>query len=169
MTLAETLLADFDATIKNARLTLERVPTDDLDWAPHTKSMKLGRLAMHCATLPAFALYIVEDPGMDMMAPTRPRITLDFESKEKMLAALDDHAAKTKAAIAATTDEQMLALWPFSVGANVISNLPRHLTIRMWCLNHMVHHTAQLGVYLRLLDIPVPGLFGPSADEQLAN
>jgi uncharacterized damage-inducible protein DinB len=166
MTIAEILLADYDTEIDNTRRTLERVPEDKADWAPHAKSMKMGRLAMHCATMLYFGLVIVEDESMDMMKPTRPRILLDFESREKTLATLEEHAAKTKVAIAAASDAHLLAPWKFSVGENLISALPRHLTIRLWCLNHLVHHTAQLGVYLRLLDIPVPALYGPSADEQ---
>jgi uncharacterized damage-inducible protein DinB len=168
MTIAEILLADFDTEIANTRKTLERLPEDKADWAPHEKSMKMGKLAMHCATLPVFGVYIVEDAGMDMMAPARPRILLEFESREKTLAALDTHAAQCKAAIAGASDEHLLAPWKFSVGENLISELPRHLTVRLWSINHLVHHTAQLGVYLRLLGLPVPALYGPSADEQFS-
>jgi len=166
MTTAETLLLDFDIEIANTRRTLARIPNDKADWAPHERSMKLGRLAMHCATLPIFAVYIIEDPGMDMMAPTRPRVVLDFESREKALATLDDFAAQARAAIASASDEALAAPWPFGVGPNPISSLPRSATLRLWFLNHLIHHTAQLGVYLRLLDIPVPALYGPTADEQ---
>jgi uncharacterized damage-inducible protein DinB len=166
MTTAELLLLDFDIEIANTRRTLERIPNDKPDFAPHERSMKLGKLAMHCATLPIFAVYIVEDPGMDMMAPTRPRVTLDFESREHALATLDDFAAQARAAIASASDEALAVTWPFGVGPNPISSLPRHATIRLWFLNHLIHHTAQLGVYLRLLDIPVPALYGPTADEQ---
>jgi uncharacterized damage-inducible protein DinB len=166
MTTAELLLLDFDIEIANTRRTLERIPNDKPDFAPHEKSMKLGKLAMHCATLPIFAVYIVEDPGMDMMAPTRPRVLLDFESREQAIATLDDFAAQARAAIASATDEALTAPWPFGVGPNPISNLPRQTTLRLWFMNHLIHHTAQLGIYLRLLDIPVPALYGPTADEQ---
>jgi uncharacterized damage-inducible protein DinB len=168
MTLSETLLLDFDTEISNTRRTLERVPEDKPDWKPHEKSMKLGGLAMHCATMPVFGVYIVEDPGMDMMTSTRPRVSQVFESTEACLAAFDKYAAECRAAIISASDEQLLADWPFSVGPNVISNFSRYVTMRLWCINHLVHHTAQLGVYLRLLDIPVPALYGPSADEQFA-
>jgi len=166
MTTAETLLLDFDIEIANTRRTLERLPNDRADFVPHPKSMPLGKLAMHCATLPLFALYIVEDPGMDMMAPTRPRVAMDFVSREKAIAMLDDFAAQARAAIAGASEDDLAAPWPFGVGPNPISSLPRHTTIRLWFLNHLIHHTAQLGVYLRLLDIPVPALYGPTADEQ---
>jgi uncharacterized damage-inducible protein DinB len=166
MTTADILLLDFDLEIANTRRTLERLPANKADWTPHPKSMPLGKLAMHCATMPIFAVYIVEDPGMDMMAPTRPRVSMDFVSREHASATLDDFAAQARAAIASASDESLAAPWPFGVGPNPISNLPRHATIRLWFLNHLIHHTAQLGVYLRLLDIPVPALYGPTADEQ---
>jgi len=166
MTIAESLLLDYDIEIANTRRTLERVPEGNADWTPHEKSMKLGRLAMHCATMPVFGTYIVEDAGMDMMASTRPRIALDFVSREACLEALDKYAAECRAAVAGASDAELEALWPFSVGETVLSNFSRCKTIRLWCLNHLIHHTAQLGVYLRLLDIPVPALYGPSADEQ---
>jgi hypothetical protein len=166
MTIAESLLSDFDIEIANTRRTLARVPADNPTFAPHPKSMKLGALAMHCATMPIFGLYIIEDPGMDMAASTRPRVSQEFVSPEACLAALDKYAAETRAAIASATDDHLLQPWPFSVGEHVISNIPRHLTVRLWLTNHLIHHTAQLGVYLRLLDIPVPALYGPTADEQ---
>lgn len=166
MTTAEVLLLDFDTEISNTRRTLERVPEDKADWAPHAKSMKMGKLAMHCATMCMFGYYILEDPGMDMANPTREHMSLVFESREACLKQLDESAAKCRQAIAAASDEHFAAVWRFSFGEHVISNLPRSATFRMLCFDHLIHHTAQLGVYLRLLDIPVPALYGPSADEQ---
>jgi uncharacterized damage-inducible protein DinB len=166
MKISEILLLDFDQEISNTRRTLERVPEGKNDWKPHDKSMKLGTLAMHCASMPLFGLYVMEDPGMDMAASTRPHVPLVFTTREACLAALDENAAKCRTAIAGASDEHFLEPWPFSVGPNVISNYSRYVTLRLWCINHLVHHTAQLGVYLRLLDISVPGLYGPSADEQ---
>jgi uncharacterized damage-inducible protein DinB len=166
MTIAEVLLLDYDTEVSNTRRTLERVPEGKNDWVPHEKSMKLGTLAMHCATMLLFGQYVLEDPGMDMMASTRPHVPLVFTTREACLAALDENAAKCRAAIAAASDEQFMESWQFSVGPNVISNFSRYVTLRLWCINHLIHHTAQLGVYLRLNGIAVPGLYGPSADEQ---
>jgi uncharacterized damage-inducible protein DinB len=166
MTIAELLLQDYDTEIANTRRTLERVPEGKNDWVPHEKSMKLGTLAMHCATMTLFGLYVIEDPGMDMMASTRPRVQLVFTTTEACVATLDEHAARCRAAIAAASDEHFLEPWPFAVGPNVISNFSRYKTLRLWSMNHLIHHTAQLGVYLRLNGIAVPGLYGPSADEQ---
>jgi uncharacterized damage-inducible protein DinB len=168
MSTADLLLQDFDVEIANTRRTLERVPNDKPDWVPHEKSMKLGKLAMHCATMPLFGFYIMEDDGMDMTKSTRPQASLAFESRELCLQRLDESAAKCRAALAAASDEDLKKVWPFSFGERMISNVPRSMTYRMMFFNHLVHHTAQLGVYLRLNDIPVPALYGPSADEQWA-
>ncbi len=166
MSTASVLLEDFDPEIANTRRTLERVPEDKSDWVPHAKSMPLGKLAMHCATLPLLGLYIMEDDGMNMASSTRPQAPLVFTTRAECLARLDEAAAQCRAAIAAASDEALAAHWRFSFGEHLISDKPRSLTFRQMCFNHLVHHTAQLGVYLRLHNIPVPALYGPSADEQ---
>jgi uncharacterized damage-inducible protein DinB len=168
MTIAEILLQDYDTEISNTRRTLERVPEDKPDYAPHEKSMKLGKLAMHCATMPLFGLYILEDDGMNLADPNpkRKHADLTFTTRENALARLDESAAQCRAAIASASDDHLAAMWKFSFGEHVISNAPRSQTFRTMCFDHLIHHTAQLGVYLRLNDIPVPALYGPSADEQ---
>lgn len=166
MTIAEQLLQDFDFEISNTRRTLERVPEDRNGWKCHDKSMELGRLAMHCATLPLFGSYILLDDGMDMAQPKRPRTVLEFTTRDAALRQLDDAAKACRDALAGASDETLSALWRFSFGEHLISEVSRAATFRMMCFNHMIHHTAQLGVYLRLNDIPVPALYGPSADEQ---
>jgi uncharacterized damage-inducible protein DinB len=166
MTIAEILLQDYDVEISNTRRTLERVPEDKPDWAPHAKSMKMGKLAMHCATLPLFGYYIVEDDGMDMANSKRAKSDFTFTTREDCVQRLDESSAKCRAAIAAASDDHLTALWKFSFGEHVISHSPRSKTFRTMCFDHLLHHTAQLGVYLRLNDIPVPALYGPSADEQ---
>jgi uncharacterized damage-inducible protein DinB len=166
MSIATLLLLDYDIEISNTRRTLERIPEDKSDWRPHDKSMPLGKLAMHCATMPYFGAIIMEDDGMDMANSKRSLAPLGFTTREACLAQLDETAAKCRAAIAAASDEHLGHRWRFSFGEHVISEAPRSLTFRQMCFNHLVHHTAQLGVYLRLNDIPVPALYGPSADEQ---
>lgn len=166
MRIADLLLEDFDGEISNTRRTLERVPEDKPDWAPHAKSMPLGKLAMHCSTIPLFGYYILEDAGMDMANSSRPHAPLVFESRAVCLERFDDAAAKCRAALAASSDEALEKAWPFSFGPQMISNVSRAKTFRLMFFNHMIHHTAQLGVYLRLNDLPVPALYGPSADEQ---
>jgi uncharacterized damage-inducible protein DinB len=168
MTIAEILLQDYDVEISNTRRTLERVPEDKPDWVPHPKSMKMGKLAMHCALLPNFGYWILEDDGMDLANRKRPMPDLTFTSRKACLQGLDESSAKCRAAITKASDDHLAALWKFSFGEHLISNNPRSMVFRTMCFAHLVHHTAQLGVYLRLNDIPVPGLYGPSADEQWA-
>ena len=166
MKIAEVLLQDFDTEIANTRRTLERVQEDRSAWVPHERSMPLGKLAMHCATIPMFGHYILEDDGMDMAASTRIRIPLVFESRDACLEHLKNAAEKCRASLVSASDERMIAPWRFSFGEQVISEQTRSETFRRMFFNHMVHHVAQLGVYLRLNDVPVPALYGPSADEQ---
>ncbi len=166
MTTSAILLQDFDTEMSNTRRTLERVPEGKDDFKCHDKSMPLGKLAMHCATMPLLGSYIMEDEGMDLANPKHPRAPLVFTNREDCLKQFDENAAKCRAAIAAASDEQFAAPWRFSFGEQLISDGPRSLTFRQMCFNHLVHHTAQLGVYLRLNGIPVPALYGPSADEQ---
>ncbi len=166
MTIAEILLQDYDVEISNNRRTLERVPEGRNDWVPHPKSMPLGKLAMHCATIPLFGYYLLEDDGMDLAAPKRPHVPLIFESRNACLKHLEESAAKCRAALAAASDEHLSRPWRFTFGEQLISNNSRSLSFRQMFFYHMIHHVAQLGVYLRLNDIPVPALYGPSADEQ---
>jgi uncharacterized damage-inducible protein DinB len=164
--IADVLLQDYDAEISTIRRTLQRVPEDKPDWVPHDKSMKLGKLAIHCATLPMFGFYILEDDGMDMANSQRPKTDFTFTTREACLQRLEESSTKCRAAIVSASDEHLPALFKFSFGEHIISNVPRSTTFRLLCFDHLIHHTAQLGVYLRLNDIPVPGLYGPSADEE---
>ena len=168
MTAAELLLADYDVEISNTRRTLERVPENLPDYAPHEKSMKLGKLAMHCATMPLFGLYILEDDYMDLADPNpkRTHADLTFTTTANALAVLDDTAARCRTVLATSSNAHLEAHWKFSFGPHIISDVPRYTTFRMMMFNHLIHHTAQLGVYLRLNNLPVPALYGPSADEQ---
>src|ERR1700728_3805452 len=135
MSVADLLLEDFDVEISNTRRTLERLPNDKPDWVPHDKSMKLGKLAMHCATLPMFGYYILEDDGMDMANSTRPHMSLEFTTRENALKQLDETSAKCRAALAAASDERLSALWKFSFGKHLICNNPRSLTFRQMCFD----------------------------------
>ena len=166
MSVASVLLEDFDTEIANTRRTLERVPEDIPDYQPHPKSMPLGKLAMHCATISLFGSYIIEDDGMDLAAPKHPHVPLAFTTREACLKHLDESAARCRAALAAATDEHLSRPWRFSFGEQMISHDSRTRSFRQMYFNHMVHHVAQLGVYLRLNNLPVPALYGPSADEQ---
>lgn len=169
MTLKELLIADFDFEVHTTRRTLERIP-EHLAFAgykPHGKSMPLGKLAMHLATLPSFARLIFTRPGLDMSAPdNEPSPSFTFTTTADCLAAFDKYAAEARDVLASVDPEALGQPWPFSFGEHAISSHSRALTYRVFCLNHMVHHRAQIGVYLRLNDVAVPATYGPSADEQ---
>jgi uncharacterized damage-inducible protein DinB len=166
LTIAELLLEDFDSEMSNTRRTLERVPEDKPNYKPHEKSMPMGRLAMHCAFLPTFGTHIIQDDSMDLAAPKHPHPDLNFVSREQCLAKFAEAVTACRASLAAASDEHLGQNWRFSWGPQLISNDPRSLSFRRMFFNHLIHHAAQLGVYLRLNDVPVPALYGPSADEQ---
>lgn len=168
MKIGEVLLVDFDSEIANTRRTVERVPEGKNEFRPHDKSMPLGKLAMHCATLPLFGAYVIEDDDMDLAAPRHPHPDLAFTTRQRALASLDESAARCRSALLAVSDERLMTRWRFAFGDTVISNESRLRTFRAMFFNHLIHHVAQLGVYLRLNGEPVPALYGPSADESWA-
>ena len=163
MTVAEILLLDFDSEIANTRRTLERIPENDPQWKPHEKSMPIGRLAAHASLLPDFCTRILTTPELDMGKEKMP--ALAFQSTKHLLTELDRTAAEARSHLSAASDEDLAKNWKLSLQGRVLVEGPRQVLYRTMFLNHLVHHRAQLGVYLRLLDIPVPGLYGPSADE----
>jgi uncharacterized damage-inducible protein DinB len=165
MPISELLLAEFDEEIKKTRTTLERVPEDKKDFAPHPKSMPLNKLAPHVAQLAGFGLSILTTPELDFAKTSyKP---LPFESAVQLVGALDEGAAKVRAALKNTPDEAWTQNWKLSFQGKPIFEGSRFLAYREMFLNHLVHHRAQLGVYLRLNGKPVPATYGPSADETL--
>jgi uncharacterized damage-inducible protein DinB len=165
MTTAELLLQDYDMEIAMTRRILGAIPDDNPDFKCHAKSMSLGRLAMHVATLPSFGKTILTTPGMNMADPTTKWPDQTFHTRDIALATFDAAASECRAALVVLSDQELAAPWKFSFGDHVISDGPRSLAYRHMCFNHLIHHRAQLGVYLRLNDIAVPGVYGPSADE----
>lgn len=166
MKTADVLLTDFDAEIANTRRLLERIPENDPQWKPHEKSMPLGRLALHTAQLPRFGTRILTTGGMNLDEEKFPPIV--FESTAQLLTELDAAAREARQKLAGSSDEQLLEPWKLTFHGRVVIDEPRMLLYRTMFLNHLVHHRAQLTVYLRLLNVPVPGLYGPSADEAFA-
>jgi uncharacterized damage-inducible protein DinB len=163
MTISEILLLDFDSEIANTRRTLERIPENDPQWKPHEKSMAIGRLALHAARLPQFGTSILTTPELDMDKEKFPGFV--FESTAHLLSELDRTASEARSHLAASSDDDLRQNWKLSYKGKVLVDAPRMALYRTMFFNHLVHHRAQLGVYLRLLAIPVPGLYGPSADE----
>lgn len=165
MTISEILLQDFDNEMKGTRTTLERVPVDKPDFKCHDKSMPLGKLAMHVASIPRLATAILTTPGLDIANSKFPPLVL--ESREQLLATFDELSAQARAALVKASDTDLQQNWKFTFGDKVISDVPRSAIYRGLFFNHLIHHRAQLGVYLRLNNIPVPALYGPSADDNL--
>jgi uncharacterized damage-inducible protein DinB len=168
MTTAEILLQDYDIEVAMTRRVLESIPEDKPDFKCHDKSMPLGILAMHVASLPVFGKTILTTPSLNMADPGHKWPDNTFTTREHALATFNANASDCRAALASLSDAQLAEPWKFSFGDHVISNSPRSLAYRHMCFNHLIHHRAQLSVYLRLNDIPVPGLYGPSADEPFA-
>lgn len=165
MSVKELLLPEFDEEMKKTRTTLERVPSDKKDFAPHSKSMPLHKLAPHVAQLAGFGLTVLTTPEFDFATGSiKP---LPFESPAQLVKAFDEGAAKVRAALQSTPDEAWTQPWKLSFQGKAIFEGPRFLAYRQMFLNHLVHHRAQLGVYLRLNDKPVPATYGPSADDTM--
>ncbi|SPE27229.1 DinB family protein [Acidobacteriia bacterium SbA2] len=165
MSINEFLLPELDAETKKTRTTLERVPGDKKDFAPHAKSMPLGKLAAHVAQLADFGLIILTTPELDFAKGSIK--SLPFESPAQLVKAFDEGAAKVRAALQATKDEAWKENWKLGFQGKTIFEGSRFLAYRQMFLNHLVHHRAQLGVYLRLNDKPVPATYGPSADDTM--
>jgi len=165
MPISEFLLPEFDEEMKKTRTTLERVPADKPDFAAHPKSMPLGKLAPHVAQLAEFGLTILTTPALDFA--TGSYKPLPMESAAQLVRVFDEGAAKVRSALASLPDEAWKQNWKLSIGAKTIFEGNRFLAYRQMFLNHIVHHRAQLGVYLRLNGQPVPSIYGPSADETL--
>ena len=160
----ELLLSEFDDEVKKTRATLERVPIKP-DFKPHPKSAALGKLAPHLAELAGFGLTILTTPELDFA--NMQRSPVPFESPEQLAKAFDEGAAKVRAALKNTPDSAWTEPWKLSFHGKPIFSGSRFLAYRQMFLNHLVHHRAQLGVYLRLNDKPLPATYGPSADDTM--
>lgn len=166
MPLNESLIAELKQEAANTRKILQLVPLDNADWKPHTMSMKLGALAVHIAELPGWTAMTLHTDGLDFASmdfkPTKVTTT------EELLTLHDENVAKAIAALENSKDEDYNNTWTLRTGEMVHFSLPKINVIRSYSLNHVIHHRAQLSVYLRLLNIPIPGFYGPSADEMAA-
>jgi uncharacterized damage-inducible protein DinB len=163
MTTCQTITIDFDDEMKNTRKLLERVPLDDAhrDYKPHEKSMPLGRLAVHVAELPAWPKLALASEVFELQPDFKPRTAA---STAELLEIFDASAEEGRAAIAGASEDDMKKTWTFRYGDQFSFTEARTKVIRSF-VNHLVHHRAQLGVYLRMNGIAIPGMYGPSADE----
>jgi uncharacterized damage-inducible protein DinB len=167
MTIAEKLLPEFDEEFATTRKFLERVPDDKLTWKPHDKSMELGRLAWHIADFPEWYRDTLKKDSLKMTPQDGAQAMKAWEGKRRadLLARFDHDLPEARATLAKATDADMAHHWKMEWAGEVIIDSPREQVLRKWVLSHMIHHRAQLGVYLRLNGIAVPGAYGPSADE----
>ena len=161
MALVDTLLPEFDHEMTTTRKLLERVPEDRFDWRPHAKSMTLGQLAQHVATSPMWGSETMNQDEFDVgAAPASVPGT-----RAEVLATFDRHAADTRRALTGRTDGELMVPWTLKSHGHTIFSMPRAVVWRSFVMSHLVHHRGQLSVYLRMHDVPLPSMYGPSADE----
>jgi uncharacterized damage-inducible protein DinB len=166
MNISESLLPEFDQEMANTRKVLERVPDDKLTWKPHPKSFTFGGLASHLALMPGWASMTLQTDVFDYAPPGGPAFeNPTFGSRKELLDTFDKGVAEARAALVAADDSKFLAPWTLMAGGKALMTMPRVAVVRSFVMNHTIHHRAQLGVYLRLNDVPVPALYGPTADE----
>ena len=168
MAISQALLPEFDQEFANTRKMIERVPDDKLAWKPHQKSMSMGVLATHLGETPGWMGVTIEQGSFDVAPPggssyVRP----ELKSRKEILEFFDKSVPVARAVVARATDEQLMQPWSLLKAGQPIFTMPKIAVVRSFLMNHTIHHRAQLGVYLRLNDIPVPGMYGPSADETM--
>lgn len=163
MPLNQALLPEFDHEMANTRRTLERIPEDKFTWRPHAKSQTMGKLAVHLAMIPMWAGETIARESIDV--GNAPPLT-EPNSRAELLASFDKNVSVGRAAIAGVSDEDLKKPWSLVAGGKTIFTMPRIAVLRSFVMSHAIHHRAQLGVYLRLIDVPVPAIYGPSADEK---
>jgi uncharacterized damage-inducible protein DinB len=166
MRIADALLPEFDQEMVNTRKCLERIPTDKFSYKPHPKSFDMSSLAIHIATVCDWGVIILQGDDFDYAPvggePYKPPVAKDNAA---LLAMFDKGAKEFRAALAATEDATFMRPWTLLGGGKSVFTMPKVAVIRSMIFNHIVHHRGQLTVYLRLNDVPVPGVYGPSADE----
>lgn len=164
MRMIDPLLMEFDRESATTRKLLERVPSASFEWAPHKTSMTLGKLATHVATLPALVASFLHSEGFDFGAgggavPPTP------STSEELVASFDKAVKDAKGAMSGLDDEKAVGPWNLTSGGKVLMSMPRIALVRSFLINHSIHHRGQLSVYLRMLDVPIPSVYGPSGDE----
>ncbi|HEV2447042.1 MAG TPA: DinB family protein, partial [Candidatus Sulfopaludibacter sp.] len=162
MSFSQTLRPEFEEEMKNTRKLLECVPDGKFDYQPHPKSMSLGRLATHVAELPGWTKEALDLEVLEIPADYKPTIAT---TRAELLQAFDKGVAAARERIAKATDADWQVTWTFKYGGQTIMSMPRAAVMRSVVMNHLIHHRAQLGVFLRLNDVAIPGMYGPSADE----
>jgi uncharacterized damage-inducible protein DinB len=162
MSLAQTLLPEFDQEVKNTRKLLECVPDGKFDYRPHEKSMTLGRLASHVAELPNYMTSTLRLEKLDLTGEEK---RTEPTNRRELLEAFDKVSAEARELLSSATDEELAKIWTLTYKGQQIFSMPRSAVLRSMVISHLIHHRGQLGVYLRLNNVEFPGMYGPSADE----
>lgn len=166
MSLAQAMLPEFDQEMASTRKVLERVPDDKFDWKAHPKSNTIGWVAAHLANIPSWVPLTFDRSELDIHpVGGEPYRTQPATNRQAVLETFDRNVAAARSALASAPDEQFSKPWSLLSGGQTVFTLPKSAVLRTFVINHIIHHRAHLCVYLRLNDIPVPGLYGPSADE----
>ena len=167
MKLTELFLTELDREVERSRRALEQVPPGKFDWKPHEKSMIFGYLANMVATIPSWLVMEITQNELDVAPAGGGQMDQSRkETSDALIEALDRSAADARSALEKTSDEHLMKTWSLLLGGTTLFTLPRTAVLRTFVMNHIIHHRAQLGVYLRLNNIAVPAIYGPSADEQ---
>jgi len=166
MSISASLLPEFDQEMANTRKALERVPDDKLGWKPHEKSMSMGGLATHLANLPIWTVFTINQGSLDLEPPGGGSFRVEEKrSRREILEDFDKNVTAARDAVAGASDEELLKPWSLLKGGVTLMTLPKIVVLRSFVMNHVIHHRGQFTVYLRLNDVPVPSIYGPSADE----
>jgi uncharacterized damage-inducible protein DinB len=166
MPISQALLPEYDQEMANTRKVLQQIPEDKLDWKAHPKSNTIGWVSNHLANLPSWATETMKSESFDVAPPGGPAFKLpEGKSKAAILEMFDKHVAEARAAISAASDADFMKTWTLLKGGQKLFSMPRIGVLRSMVLNHSIHHRGILCVYLRLNNVPVPGLYGPSGDE----
>lgn len=164
MTISEMLLPEFDQEMKGTHSMLEAVPEDKFGWKPHEKSMTMGRLASHVAEMLNWAVVAVKQDQLELTPGQKPFIAA---TKAELMDTLATNTAAAREAIAGASDAALTKSWSLIYGGHPVLTMPKASVIRTVVMNHIIHHRAQLSVYLRLINIPIPGMYGPTADNPM--
>jgi uncharacterized damage-inducible protein DinB len=166
MPLTDALVPEFDHEMATTRRVLDRVPQAQFTWRPHDKSMSLGELSNHLAQIPFWCTATLRAPSLDLATIEDGARPKNPDSHDALLQGFDQRVTAARALLAHTTDAELMAPWTLKHGDQEFFTMPRVMVLRSFVLNHTIHHRGQLSVYLRLNNIPVPPIYGPTADEQ---